>query len=118
MTTSIPLTSALRRSLADACLVVLATEAAGVDYDVTRPPCGWTILAKIIGDTLPVPASERTAGGKVNHGPGFVVVDMAKVDPDTCPPETEPILQLTPALARQLGYALFEQADAAEAANR
>lgn len=116
MTTSIPLTSAMRRSLVAACQVVLATEAAGVDYDVERPPCGWTALAQIIAGTFPVPDVERTAAGKVGYGPGFVVVDMAKVDPDLFPPEDEPFLQLSPVLARQLGYALFEQADAAEAA--
>jgi hypothetical protein len=77
-----------------------------------KPPEG-TIRAQ-----LAEPGEDRPAGGQVQHGPGFVVLRLDRIDPASFPADSEPYAQVSPAAARGIGRALIAQADVAEALNR
>jgi hypothetical protein len=106
-------------ALVDACTAMATLKAVGHwDPDTREPSLSWRRTADLLRAQLPEPGQDRTAGGWVEHGPGFVVLRLDRIDPATFPPDSEPYAQVSPATARGIGRAAFAQADSAERLTR
>lgn len=95
-------------ALADACTALATLRAVGMwDPDMHEPTLSWRRTAEFLRAQLPEPGDDRTAGGQVTAEPGEVVLTI-----DICGDALQGTV--SPAHARQIGRALFHQADRAE----